>query len=212
MKDDEVVIDRGEGARRLGRAGREYIDATGGLWYCAVGHGRGEIADAAAVRCGELAAYDTFERLANRPALDLAERVAALSAASRTAPSSSPAAARTRSTPPPSWPAATGTRSGKPDKQRDRAPRAHAYHGMNAYGTSLAGIPANREGFGALIPDVAVGRHDDPTTLERLFEERGDQIAAVHRRAGDRRRRHLAPARRLLAAACRSCAAHTTCC
>ena len=29
--------------------------------------------------------------------------------------------------------------------------RDRSYHGMNAYGTSLAGIPANAEGFGSLI-------------------------------------------------------------
>ena len=46
---------------------------------------------------------------------------------------------------------------GKPDK-RTIVHRERSYHGMNAYGTSLAGIAANREGFGALIADTAVGR------------------------------------------------------
>ena len=40
--------------------GREYIDARGGLWYCAAGHGRAEIADAAAAQMRTLAAYDTL--------------------------------------------------------------------------------------------------------------------------------------------------------
>ena len=114
VKDDEVVIARGEGAVVWDEQGREYIDARAGLWYCAVGHGRAEIADAAAAQMRELAAYDTFERLANRPALELAERVARARADARTPPSSSPAAARRRSTPPPSSPAATGTRSAGP--------------------------------------------------------------------------------------------------
>ena len=48
VKDAEVVIERGEGAVVWDEQGREYIDARGGLWYCAVGHGRGEIAAAAA--------------------------------------------------------------------------------------------------------------------------------------------------------------------
>ena len=56
--------------------------------------------------------------------------------------------------------------------------REHSYHGMNAYGTSLAGIPTNREGFGSLIPDVAIVPHDDPDALEQLLAERGDEIAA----------------------------------
>ncbi len=72
----ELVIDRGDGACIYDAAGRRYIDATASLWYCNVGHGRREIADAAAAQMGRLAAYSTFGDLANRPALDLAERVA----------------------------------------------------------------------------------------------------------------------------------------
>src|SRR5947207_2444403 len=49
VKDGEFVVVRGEGARVWDEQGREYVDAKGGLWYCAVGHGRGEIADAAAL-------------------------------------------------------------------------------------------------------------------------------------------------------------------
>jgi putrescine---pyruvate transaminase len=49
---------------------------------------------------------------------------------------------------------------------------------MNAYGTSLAGIPSNREGFGTLIPDVASVAHDDPAELETLLAERAGTIAA----------------------------------
>ncbi len=177
VKDAEVVIDRGEGAVVWDEQGKEYIDARGGLWYCAAGHGRGEIADAAAAQMRRLAAYDTFERLANRPALDLAERVSALSplpggavfftsGGSEAVDTAAKLARRY-------WHAL-----GRPQKQVI-VHRRHAYHGMNAYGTSLAGIPSNREGFGTLIADVASVSHDDPADLAALLEERGDQIAAV---------------------------------
>ena len=49
---------------------------------------------------------------------------------------------------------------------------------MNAYGTSLAGIPSNREGFGTLIPDVASVSHDDPAELATFLAEHGDRVAA----------------------------------
>jgi adenosylmethionine-8-amino-7-oxononanoate aminotransferase len=49
---------------------------------------------------------------------------------------------------------------------------------MNAYGTSLAGIPSNREGFGPLLTDTATVGSDDTAALETLFEQRGDSIAA----------------------------------
>jgi adenosylmethionine-8-amino-7-oxononanoate aminotransferase len=156
--------------------GREYVDARGGLWYCAAGHGRAEIADAAAAQMRTLAAYDTFDRLANGPALELADRVSELapvadgavfftSGGSEAVDTAAKLARRY-------WHAL-----GTPDKQVI-VHRRHAYHGMNAYGTSLAGIPSNREGFGTLIPDVAVVAHDDPAELEALLAEQGGRVAA----------------------------------
>jgi putrescine---pyruvate transaminase len=153
VKDDELVIARGGGARVWDEQGREYIDAKGGLWYCAVGHGRGEISDAVSAQMRELAVYDIFGSTANRPAIDLAERVAALapfaggavfltSGGSDAVDTAGKLALRY-------WHAL-----GKPQK-RAIVHRERSYHGMNAYGTSLAGIPANREGWGSLIPDTA---------------------------------------------------------
>src|SRR5439155_5623712 len=78
VKSGEFVVARGEGARVWDEQGHRYIDAKGGLWYCAVGHGRGEIADAAAAQMRELAGYDIFGSTANRPAIELAERVSTL--------------------------------------------------------------------------------------------------------------------------------------
>jgi adenosylmethionine-8-amino-7-oxononanoate aminotransferase len=177
VKDAEVVIERGEGAVVWDEQGRSYIDARGGLWYCAAGHGRGEIADAAADQMRRLAAYDTFERLANRPALDLAERVSELSPLRNGAVFFTSGGSEAVDT------AAKLARRywhalGRASKQVI-VHRRHAYHGMNAYGTSLAGIPSNREGFGMLIPDVASVSHDDPAELAALLEARGDEVAAV---------------------------------
>ena len=176
VKDEEVVIARGRGARVWDADGNEYVDARGGLWYAAVGHGRAEIADAVAAQMRELAAFDTFDRLANRPALELAERVSSLapfpdaavffgSGGSDAVDTAAKLARRY-------WHAL-----GQPGKQLV-VHREHSYHGMNAYGTSLAGIATNREGFGTLIADVASVPHDDPATLAALFEERAGDIAA----------------------------------
>jgi putrescine aminotransferase len=176
VKDDEFVIVRGRGARVWDDQGREYIDAKGGLWYCAAGHGRSEIADAAGAQMRELAAYDIFASTANRPAIDLADRVSSLapvtdgavfftSGGSDAVDTAGKLALRY-------WHAL-----GKPDK-RTIVHRERSYHGMNAYGTSLAGIPANREGWGALIPDTLSVGSDDTDALEQLFAERGGEIAA----------------------------------
>jgi putrescine aminotransferase len=73
-----ISIVRGEGATVWDADGGEYLDAMASLWYCAVGHGRVEIADAVARQLGTIAAYSCFEPFTNRPADELAERVAAL--------------------------------------------------------------------------------------------------------------------------------------
>jgi putrescine---pyruvate transaminase len=176
VKDEEVVIVRGEGARVWDEQGKEYIDAKASLWYANVGHGRTEIADAAAEQMRSLAGYETFDRATNRPALDLADRVAELapmegaavfftSGGSDAVDTAGKLALRY-------WSAV-----GRPEKH-EIVHRARSYHGMNAYGTSLAGIPANAEGYGSLITDVATVGQDATDELEQLFRERGDRIAA----------------------------------
>jgi putrescine---pyruvate transaminase len=58
--------------------------------------------------------------------------------------------------------------------------RTHAYHGTHGYGTSLAGIPANRGSWGPLVPDVAVVAHDSVDALREEVARLGaERIAAV---------------------------------
>src|SRR5690242_7771083 len=63
-----VTIARGEGAWVFDTGGHAYLDALASLWYCNVGHGRGELADAAAEQMRRLAAYQVFEPFTNPPA------------------------------------------------------------------------------------------------------------------------------------------------
>ena len=53
--------------------------------------------------------------------------------------------------------------------------REHAYHGMNAYGTSLAGIPANLQDFHPLVPTVERVAWDDPSTLRAAIDDLGPE-------------------------------------
>jgi len=176
VKDEEVVIVRGRGARVWDADGKEYVDARAGLWYAAVGHGRAEIADAVAAQMRELAAFDTFERLANRPALELAERVSSLapfpdaavffgSGGSDAVDTAAKLARRY-------W-----TAMGRPEKQIIIS-REHGYHGVNGFGTSLQGIPLNRAGYGDLMPHIENVPWGDADALERLLADHGDQVAA----------------------------------
>jgi len=76
---DPLILVRGKGALLWDSDGNEYIDGTCGLWQCAVGHGRAELADVAAAQMRELEFYASFWDLSNEPSIRLGERLASLS-------------------------------------------------------------------------------------------------------------------------------------
>ena len=172
----ELVLVRGEGAWLEDDRGRRYLDATASLWYCNVGYGRTELADVAAAQMRDLAAYSTFGVYANRPALELADRLAEIAPVDDAAVFLTTCGSDAVDT------AAKIARRywrlrGEPQRTLLVA-RSEAYHGMNAYGTSLAGIGPNAEGWGPLVADVVHVPHDDPDELERILAEHGDRVGA----------------------------------
>jgi adenosylmethionine-8-amino-7-oxononanoate aminotransferase len=172
----ELVLTRGEESRVWDAAGNEYVDATAGLWFCNVGHGRSEIADAVAAQLRTLAAHHVFGDHANEPALELARRLADLAPVDDAAVFFGTGGGEAVDT------AAKIVRRywalrGQPERTVIVS-RRFAYHGTNAYGTSLSGIPAVREGYGTLVGDVAEVAHDDPADLERALDELGGRAAA----------------------------------
>src|SRR3954447_24307577 len=72
--DDRLVIERGRGAHVWDQEGRKLLDVGSSLWHANIGHGREELADAAREQMIRLETYHTFGRLANRRALELADR------------------------------------------------------------------------------------------------------------------------------------------
>lgn len=76
---DAVIWARGEGARLYDESGREYLDALAGLWNVLVGHGRPELAEAAADQMRRLSFVTNYAGSTNRPAIALAELLAELS-------------------------------------------------------------------------------------------------------------------------------------
>src|SRR5881398_821679 len=70
-----IVYVRGRGAIIEDVDGREYIDGLSGLWNVNVGHGRAELADAAAAQMKELAYCSGFVGSTNIPAIALADRL-----------------------------------------------------------------------------------------------------------------------------------------
>lgn len=66
----------GRGAVLVDQSGREFLDGLAGLWNVIVGHGRQELADAAATQMRRLAYASAYAGGSNRPAIELAERLA----------------------------------------------------------------------------------------------------------------------------------------
>jgi putrescine---pyruvate transaminase len=177
VKDAEVVIERGEGSYVFTEDGTRLFDAPASLWHCNVGHGRREITEAVTRQMERLETYMTFDRYANRPALDLCDRIVALAPlgdgakvilGSGGSDAVDTAAKLTRRY----W-----TAVGRPEK-RVIVSRHRAYHGLHAFGTTLGGLPANRAGYGELMPDVLHTSPTDWRAVEQLFLEVGaDRLA-----------------------------------
>lgn len=173
----EIVIERGDGAWLYSTDGDRYLDATAGLWYCNVGHGREVLAEVAATQMRRLAGYQLFGRFANQPALDLADRLCAL------APTGDGSAAFFTNGGSDAIDTAAKiarrywTVQGQPDRRIVIA-REGAYHGVNAFGTSLSGIEANAAGWGPLIREILIVPRDSLVHLEEVLEARSGQIAA----------------------------------
>jgi adenosylmethionine-8-amino-7-oxononanoate aminotransferase len=177
---DRVTIVAGEGANVQTDDGRWLLDATAALWYANIGHGRARLADAASAQMRRLETYHTFGRIVNDQALALADRVADLSpiddpkvfwvSGGSDAVDTAAKLARRH------W-----QLQGRPNK-RIIISREWSYHGLHAFGTSLAGIPFNREGYGSesLIPETARVPSNDADALEGAILEFGaDRVAAV---------------------------------
>jgi putrescine---pyruvate transaminase len=168
----ELVIDRGEGAYVYDTAGRRYVDATASLWYCNVGHGRREIAEAVAAQMHRLEAYSTFGDLTNRPVLELSDRVAGYAPMDDAKVFLTSGGSDSIDTA-----VKLARRYWQARGERDRqvvVSRTGAYHGMHLAGTSLAGIDANRQGYGApLMEGVDTVAWDSADALAELISRLG---------------------------------------
>ena len=173
---NEFEVVRGEGVYVFDGDGKRYLDGTASLWYNNVGYGRTEIAEAVARQLTTLHAFHTFGDYTNRPAEDLAERIAAVapepaskvfftSGGSDSVDSAAKLARR------------YFAETGEPDRTVFIV-RDWAYHGMHAYGTSFAGIEPNREGTGPLVEQVVKVPYDSIDGLADVIGAVGAQRIA----------------------------------
>jgi len=133
-----IIFVRGRGATVRAIDGREYIDGLSGLWNVNVGHGRPELAEAAAAQMQELAFFSGFVGAANVPAITLAERLLELTGPSMEAVFLTSGGAEANESAFKTarfyWKA-----RGRPDKVKIIA-RVQAYHGLTLQTMSATGM------------------------------------------------------------------------
>jgi putrescine---pyruvate transaminase len=176
VRHSELVMERAEDVWVWDADGKRYLDATAGLWYANVGHGRPEIRAAVAAQMEQLGAYSAFFDLSNRPVLELAEVLA------ERAPMPSKVFFGSGGSDGIDTAAKLARRYwwelGQPDRTV-LVSRTAAYHGTHGFGTALGGIPSNRQGFGPLGETVQV-HHDSLENLEQTIARVGpERVAAI---------------------------------
>jgi adenosylmethionine-8-amino-7-oxononanoate aminotransferase len=173
-----LTIVRGEGTTVWDDEGRAYLDAVAGLWYCNVGHGRAEIAAAVSEQTGRLAAYHTYDHVANLPVTQLAERLAELLRMPHARVFFTPGGGSDAVDTAAKLVRAYWRAVGRPQR-RVVVARSNAYHGMNAFGTSLCGMRPIAEASGSLVAEVEFVPWDDAEALRELVERVGSERVAA---------------------------------
>ena len=204
---DRMVLTRAEGPWVWDDGGRRYLDATAALWYSNLGHGRPRSPRRSSTSSRRSTPTSIFGDFANEPALELADRLAALAPTPGSRCSCGSGGGDMIET------AAKIARSyhahnGEP-RRVHLIGRAGGYHGTHGVGTSVGGIAANADGLRAARP-----RRLQRAARRRRSARGGDPAhrrgprRGVLLRAGDRRRRRPPPPGRLHRGVAEICARH----
>ncbi len=150
------MVVRAEGMYYWNDRGERIIDASSGLFCCAAGHGRTEIADAVSAQLRELDFVAPFTR-GHPKQFELATRVAELTPGDLNRiffTSSGSEAVDTAMKIALAYHQARGQGGRNMFISRERA-----YHGVNFGGVSLSGMANNRRKFGPTLPGIVHMRH-----------------------------------------------------
>ena len=181
---DVPVIVRGEGAYIWDAQGKRYLDALAGLFVSQLGHGRTELADAAARQARELAFMPLWS-YAHPGAIELAERVAGYAPGDLNRVFFTTGGGEAVES---AWKLAKAYFKliGKPTKHKVIS-RAIAYHGTPQGALSITGIPGMKAPFEPLVPSTfrvpntnfyrAPEQFGAPDDLERFGLWAADRIA-----------------------------------
>jgi adenosylmethionine-8-amino-7-oxononanoate aminotransferase len=177
--DREVpTIVRGEGPYVWDAHGRRYLDGLAGLFVVNAGHGRTELAEAAAKQASELAFFPLWS-YAHPTALELADRIAGLAPGELNRVFFTTGGSEAVES---AWKLARAyfKRVGKPTKHKVVS-RYIAYHGTSMGALSITGLPGIKSDFEPLVP----GGIKVPNTNFYRAPEHGDSPEAFGRWAAD---------------------------
>jgi len=145
------TIVRGDGAYIYDAHGRRYLDGLSGLFVSQVGHGRTELAEAAAKQAAELAFFPLWS-YAHPSAMDLAARIAGYAPGDLNRVFFTTGGGEAVET---AWKLAKNyfKLTGKPNKHKVIS-RAIAYHGTPQGALSITGLPGMKAQFEPLVPST----------------------------------------------------------
>jgi beta-alanine--pyruvate transaminase len=156
FKAEPRMVVRAEGVHYWNDRGERVIDAASGLFCCAAGHGRREIADAVGRQLAELDFIAPFLR-GHPKSFEFAQRIAELTPGDLNrvffVNSGSEAVDTAMKI------ALACHRAHGQGERTMFVSRERAYHGVNFGGTALSGLVNNRRRFGPALPGVVHMRH-----------------------------------------------------
>jgi adenosylmethionine-8-amino-7-oxononanoate aminotransferase len=172
------TIVRGDGPYIWDATGRRYLDGLAGLFVVNAGHGRTELAEAAAKQAAELAFFPLWS-YAHPTAIELAERIAALTPGDLNRVFFTTGGSEAVET---AWKLARAyyKRTGRPNKYKVVS-RHIAYHGTSMGALSITGLPSIKTDFEPLVP----GAIKVPNTNFYRAPVHGDDAEAFGRWAAD---------------------------
>lgn len=168
---------RGDGARLFDSNGKEYIDGMASLWYCNIGHGRHDMAEAIAAQVTTLESYNNFDPFTTGITDVLTDKLHTLSPMpdNRVFLCSSGSEAIDTAM---KLARLAHVQAGHSERTIIIS-RGRGYHGSNYGGTSAQGLPLNKVGYDPLLPDVTQVDPDDIEALSVAMSRDGARIAAV---------------------------------
>ncbi len=174
-----IVFVEGQGAVLRDAEGREYLDGLASLWNVNAGHGRTELADAAAAQMRKLAYASAYVGYTNEPAVRLAERLLRVAYSNLSGVYFTTGGAESNET---AFKIARyfWRRQGIPTKTKFIS-RIHGYHGVTLAAMSATGMPAFQKMFQPVVPGFV---HVLPSYPYRSPGSMADVVEAAIKKEG----------------------------